>query len=142
MAGSSGGPVAVLEFPWQQGRQQRLPARSQPRQPQQQLIQTLWQHGSAVRFVLPKEPGQYKDDQGSHHRPPIRKELPLDWESGKIVCGVACPVCDNAMVLRRRRDGAAYFLGCTLFPGSRRCQGSRELGEVLAHSKTEVVGHL
>jgi len=58
--------------------------------------------------------------------------LPEDLEVGEVVPEVLCMACQLPMVLRRRRDGTAFFFGCSNFPTGRSCKFTMELDEGLA----------
>ena len=61
--------------------------------------------------------------------------LGLAMAVGEIVPEVLCVVCRVPMVLRRRRDGTAFFLGCGNFAGSRSCKFTMELDQALVESR-------
>ena len=59
-------------------------------------------------------------------------EIPPGLEIGEPVAGLTCAACHVPMLLRRRRDGAAYFFGCQNFSAARSCKYRLEVDEGLA----------
>ena len=59
-------------------------------------------------------------------------EVPPEMAVGKIATWVRCPDCQSSMVLRRNREDAGLFTGCSQFP---RCRGTRKFTESIVASR-------
>ncbi|CAE7892515.1 KCNF1, partial [Symbiodinium sp. KB8] len=68
-------------------------------------------------------------------------EVPRGMEIGGPVPNLSCMACGVPMVLRRRRDGTAFFFGCSNFPTARSCKYTLELDEGLAMVQTKGKPH-
>ena len=81
--------------------------------------------------------GTFRNSGGNRHDeriicPRTGMEVPKNMSVGQPVASLSCMVCNVPMVLRRRRDGTAFFFGCGNFAGARSCRYTLELDEGLA----------
>ncbi|CAE7672788.1 dnaaf1, partial [Symbiodinium microadriaticum] len=89
----------------------------------------------------PKIGGTFRYSGGSPQEaticPRTGLEVPRGMEIGGPVPNLSCMACGVPMVLRRRRDGTAFFFGISNFPTARSCKYTLELDEGLAMVQTK-----
>ena len=96
---------------------------------------------AATTEEQPKIGGTFRSSGGSPQEaticPRTGLEVPRGMEIGGPVPNLSCMACGVPMVLRRRRDGTAFFFGCSNFPTARSCKYTLELDEGLAMVQTK-----